>query len=147
MYLDSIESRLAEEDKRGELGSKAIEGIDTIKKLHELCLDQIMFALLLRNRQQRILALLEDIFSSILKFAHICGSSEPQTVQVQKLYEKFNEKLRTFLDVCRGLVGKKAYGTSARGSISVLGKDARTEENTIDRLLLLLEMGGYYTGN
>jgi len=147
MCLDSIESRLVEEDKRGELGSKVTEGIDTIKTRHELCLDQIMFALLLRNRQQRVLALLEDIFSSILEFAHLCGNGEPQIVQVRGLYEKFNEKLRTFLDVCRGLVGKKAYGTSARGSIIVFGKDARAEENTIDRLLLSLEMGGYYSRN
>ena len=147
MYLDSVESHLVEEDKRGELGSKATEGIDTIKTRHELCLDQIMFALLLRNRQQRLMALLEDIFSSILEFARICGYGEPQAIQVQELYKKFTEKLKIFLDVCRGLVGKKAYGTSARGSAIVFGKDARAEENTIDRLLLLLEMGGYYDGN
>ena len=145
MYLDAMESRLVDEDKRGELGSKVTEGIEAIKTRHELCLDQIMFALLLRNRQQRVLALLEDIFSSILDFGRVCGNGESQSVQVRGLYEKFSEKLRIFLDVCRGLVGKKAYGTSARGSF--FPKDTRAEENTIDRLLLLLEMSGYYAGN
>lgn len=146
-YLDSLEQQLEEEDKTGKLGARVREGIEALKVQHELCLNRIMFALLLRNRQQKIMVLLEDIFSHILMFARFHVQEDNQPTQVSELYANFSAKVRLFLDVCRGLVGKKVYGASTRSLASEASKHAKGEENTIDRLLLALEMNGFYNSS
>jgi len=146
-YVDSIEKKLHEEDQRGELGTLVTDGLETLKMQHELCLNRIMFALLLRNRQQKIMALVEDIFTHILQFARISVDDESRLLQISKIYHNFNEKVKLFLDVCKGLVGKKAYAGSSGNLMSDGRKNIKGEENTIDRLLLKLEMSKYYNGN
>ena len=147
LYVDSVEKKLHEEDQRGELGTMVTDGVETLKMQHEICLNRIMFALLLRNRQQKIMALVEDIFAHILQFARISVDDESQLRQVSKIYYDFNEKVKLFLDVCKGLVGKKAYAGSSVNLMSDGRKNVKGEENTIDRLLLTLEMSKYYSSN
>jgi hypothetical protein len=146
-YLDTLEIQLAEEDKSGELGTRSSDGVESLKTQHELCLNRIMFALLLRNRQQKVMVLLEDIFTHILHFARLSPNEDSQRAQVSGLYGKFNEKVKLFLDVCRGLVGKKAYGASSRSTTVEETKNTKGEENTIDRLLVVFEMNGFYRAN
>lgn len=143
-YLDSLEQQLAEEDRRGEFGTRSNDGIESLRTQHELCLNRIMFALLLRNRQQKVMVLLEDIFTHILQFARLSENDGSQLGQVSNLHSRFNGKVKLFLDVCRGLVGKKTYSASTRSGTAEAAKNTKGEENTIDRLLLSLEMNGFY---
>ena len=139
-FVDSVEARLQEEDSTGELGTKVKQGLDSIKAAHEHCLDSIMFSLLLRRRQKKVMALLEEILESILVFSKRSsgntgpepelGSQEP----IQQIYARFKGKIRVFISVCRGLTGKRGYGKGSGSS----------EENRMERLLVLLEMNGYY---
>jgi hypothetical protein len=135
-YVTALETRMAEEDAAGELGTRITSGLESLKSTHEQCLDSIMFSLLLRRRQRKVMALLEDIFDLILLFS----KKQRQELEVREstkdIYSNLRGKIKVFISVCRGLTGKKGYG-KGRGT---------TEENTLERLVVLLEMNGYYAG-
>lgn len=149
-YVNRLEKDLAREDEAGTLGKLVSEGVESLRAAHERCLDRIMFALLLRKRQAKVMALLEEVFGIVLEFAKACSSADVgndgvlrlNEREVGRLRETFRSKITVFINVCRGLVGKKGYGTVA--SLKVRGANATGEENTIERLLLALEMNSYY---
>jgi hypothetical protein len=135
-FIDSVESRIADEDAAGELGTKVVQGLASLRDAHETCLDSIMFSLLLKRRQKKVMALLEEIFDCILLFAKQNGDKEKmeEGKGSEELYVKMKGKIRVFISVTRGLSGKRGYGK---------GKDT-SEENTLERLGVLLEMNGYF---
>jgi hypothetical protein len=134
-FISNVETRLGEEDEAGELGARVTSGLETLKTAHEQCLDSILFSLLLRRRQKKVMALLEEIFDHILLFAKITrDDKEDRNKQVRDLYAKLKGKIRVFISVIKGLTGKRGYGK---------GKGT-SEENTLDRLGVLLEMNSYY---
>jgi hypothetical protein len=134
-FIDSVEKRIADEDAAGELGTIVTQGLASLRDAHETCLDSIMFSLLLRGKQKKVMALLEEIFDCILLFAKQNGEKEREEGKGSKeLYVKMKGKIRVFISVTRGLSGKRGYGK---------GKDT-SEENTLERLGVLLEMNGYF---
>ncbi|KAF1930204.1 uncharacterized protein M421DRAFT_59166 [Didymella exigua CBS 183.55] len=139
-FMSTLEKRLDEEDKAGELGTRVTEGVSTLRGAHDKCLDSIMFSLLLRRRQRKVVALVDEIFEFVLAFAKlqrgdVKGDSEEgeETATVEELYAKLKGKIRVFLSVCRGLTGKKGYG-----------RKGTTEENSIERLVVAMEMNAYF---
>ncbi|KAI4916275.1 hypothetical protein J4E85_010365, partial [Alternaria conjuncta] len=131
----TVETRLNEEDAAGELGVRVTEGVASLRDSHERCLDSILFALLLRKRQRKIMVLVEEIFDHILLFAKMQNANTQQTEEsVKGLYAKLRGKVRVFLSVCRGLTGKQGYG-KGRGT---------AEENQMERLVVAMEMNGYF---
>jgi hypothetical protein len=148
-YLDGIEDKVLEEDDAGELGTRVTEGIDDLRKQHELCLDRITFALLLRTRQQKVMVLLENIFGCILEFAKICNImtdiDTTGSAEIDKLFSIFRSKVALFLDVCKGLIGKKGYGGSGGDARGTFGKGTSGEENVIERLVTTLDYNEYFS--
>ncbi|KAF1832037.1 hypothetical protein BDW02DRAFT_632359 [Decorospora gaudefroyi] len=137
-FVAAVELRLNEEDAAGELGVRVTEGVASLRDAHEQCLDSILFALLLRKRQRKIMALVEDIFDHILLFAKTHNSGAQQGGEsVRGLYAKLKGKIRVFLSVCRGLTGKQDYG-KGRGT---------AEENSLERLVVAMEMNAYFAGS
>lgn len=141
-FLSTLESRLADEDNAGELGTRVSEGVSTLRDAHDKCLESIMFSLLLRRRQRKVVALVDEIFEFVLAFAKLqragaasTGTGDEQRGTVEELYAKLRGKIRVFLSVCRGLTGKKGYG-----------QKGTTEENRIERLVVAMEMNGYFAG-
>ncbi|KAJ4336693.1 hypothetical protein N0V87_005256 [Didymella glomerata] len=139
-FVATLEKRLDEEDKAGELGTRVTEGVSTLRDAHDKCLDSIMFSLLLRRRQRKVVALVDEIFEFVLAFAKLQRGGgqrgtgdEGENATVEELYAKLKGKIRVFLSVCRGLTGKKGYG-----------RKGTTEENSIERLVLAMEMNGYF---
>jgi hypothetical protein len=64
---------------------------------------------------------------------------------IETLHRRFNDRARLFLDVCRGLAGKRAYGKTGGDARGEFGqKGARAEENTIERLVVALDYSGFY---
>ncbi|KAI0152188.1 Spc97/Spc98 family protein [Hypoxylon sp. NC0597] len=128
---------------------------DELRDEHERMLDHIMHTLLLRKRQQPVMKLLEDIFTLILKFSKVARleasgrrESEPQESSPKALYDAFKKKVDVFITVCRALLEKGGH-TGKQTRNDVMTDDGRRgegvkEENTIDRLLIKLEMSGYY---
>lgn len=136
-YVTTLESRLAEEDAAGELGTRVTEGLASLRDAHEKCLDSVMFALLLRRRQRKVLALMEEIFELILLFAKMQNPDTKVEEGPKDLYVKLRGKIRVFLSVCRQLTGKKGYG-KGRGT---------SEVNELERLGTLLEMNSYFAAS
>ncbi|KAH9870989.1 hypothetical protein J1614_006563 [Plenodomus biglobosus] len=135
--VSTLEKRIDEEDAAGELGTRATEGVASLRNAHEKCLDSIMFSLLLRKRQRKIIALVDEIFDYILLFAKMQNRAVEEGVSVKELYAKLRGKIKVFLSVCRGLTGKQGYGK---------GKGT-AEENSMERLVLCMEMNGYFAGS
>jgi hypothetical protein len=153
--LDQIETRINSDDDNVTLGQN--EGLDKLRDYHERVLDRIMFALLLRKRQQPVMQLLEEIFALILQFSkhsrqRALGVTRKVGAddEVREMYTRFRKKVGVFITVCRGLSEKKGYGEMVRqtrdgkGAGLFDGDDLR-EENTIAHLLARLEMSGYYS--
>lgn len=135
-----------DEDEAQELGTRVTEGLDDLKKQHEICLARMTFALLLRHRQRKVLAILEEIFGVILEFAKECnfdGYIDQGTTRT--LQERFQVSTILFLDVCKGLIGKRGYGKGGGESRGGFGKGAVAEENTIERLVVALDWSGFNT--
>jgi hypothetical protein len=126
----TIEARIDDEDAAGEYGTRVTEGIASLRDAHEQCLDSILFALLLRKRQCKVMALVEDIFDHILLFAKMQQSDAQAQESLNDVHSKLHGKIRVFLRVCRSLTGKRGYG-SGKGT---------AEENTMERLVLGLEV-------
>lgn len=156
--LDEIESRIDSEDADGLLGDT--EGLHKLQEYHERVLDRILFATLLRTRQEQILRLLEDIFTLILTFARYSrGRASGQSQEagddkkIKQIYTQFRKKIGVFVSVCRGLSEKKGYGASrgivTDGEHGLYGSEDLNEdgENSIGQLLLRLEMTDYYSRN
>lgn len=134
-FVASIETRMNDEDSAGEYGTRIVEGISSLRDEHDKCLEGIMFSLLLRRRQRKIIALVDEIFELVLVFAKMQSRPEDVEDSVGELYSKLKGKIRVFLSVCRELTGKKGYG-KGRGT---------AEENSIERLVVGMEMNGYFT--
>ncbi|KAI9763336.1 MAG: hypothetical protein M1840_000601 [Geoglossum simile] len=154
--LDEIERRIDGDDT--DIGQ--LESLDRLREYHERVLDRMMFAALLRKRQEQVMKLLEDIFTIILTFARYSRTRALGLQQrpkgdneVYSLYLRFRKRVSVFITVCRGLSVKHGYGhkSSGDGSAAIeelFGSDALKQDggNTIGLLLLKLEMSGYYSG-
>ncbi|XXG99292.1 hypothetical protein Hte_005629 [Hypoxylon texense] len=128
---------------------------EELREEQERMLDKIMHTLLLRKRQQPIMKLLEDIFTLILKFSKIARSeasgrgpsSKGTQPSYKSLYDAFRKKVDVFITVCRGLLEKGGH-TVKPVRFDLADDEKRSEsvkeENTIDKLLIKLEMSGYY---
>lgn len=148
-WLDAVEADLARDTLEARIVSPS-----ELREEHERMLDYTMHTLLLRKRQQAVMKLLEDIFTSILRFSkqtrlsslgRDVGANEPSA---RELYDVFKKKVGVFLTVCRGLSEKGGHVAQTTKSDSTSNEKhnrATREDNTIDRLLMKLEMSGYYS--
>ena len=147
--LDEIEKKLVDDAAPGEL-----EGLHQLRDYHERVLDRILFALLLRKRQEQVMALLEEIFTTILGFARFSSGSAlgeergpAEEVEIRMLYAMFRKKIGVFISVCRGLSERRGVGGGkSKEGQGLFGQEDMGEDggNTIGMLLLRLEMSGYY---
>lgn len=156
LWLDKVQSDLEKDDAAPKSGH--VLSPDELREHHEHVLDQIMHTLLLRKRQQPVLKLLEDIFTLILKFSRLArreamgktGNDTKETSSPKELYNAFKKKMDVFITVCRGLSEKEGLGSKQKKN-DVAGDETKhggiSEESTIDRLLIQLEMSGYYGGS
>lgn len=139
-WLDIIENSLAERDD-ATVQSSTVSS-DRLGEQHERTLDDIMIALLLKKRQQPVLKLLEDIFALILRFAKKARlraeGAEGSDQEMKDLYKPFRDKIEVFITVCRGMTEKVGYGQRRDDA------GARTEDNPIVMLLLMLDMSNYF---
>ncbi|CZT00522.1 hypothetical protein WAI453_009287 [Rhynchosporium graminicola] len=153
--LDQIEERLKNDGDCVILGQN--EGLDKLRDYHERVLDRIMFALLLRKRQQPVMNLLEEIFTLILQYSKHSRERALHPLQdnandaLKALYLRFRKKVGVFIAVCKGLSEKKGYrerkmaDSRSTKQEGLFDGDDLAEENTILQLLTKLEMSNYYS--
>ena len=137
--VDVLEKRT----ERYELGEH--DGIDGFRKMHEEMLNSMLLGLFLRRRHESVMVLLQEIFGLMLDFSRrvrIKGTSETDwgdvLEEVTQLYTKWRKKVKIFVSVCRGLSERKGL----KDGTKVGDKD---EDNDIGKLLLKLDVNGYYT--
>jgi hypothetical protein len=150
--LDEVERRIEADDN---LALDQNEGLDKLRDYHERVLDRIMFALLLRKRQQPVMQLLEEIFSLILQFSkhsrqRALGIKRKTGAddEVRQMYVRFRKKVGVFISVCKGLSEKTGYGEKKSmddlDQGGLFGGGDLVEVNTIAQLLARLDMSDYY---
>ncbi|KAL8672463.1 MAG: hypothetical protein Q9168_003066 [Polycauliona sp. 1 TL-2023] len=134
--LDSIEARI----DCYEIGQK-IEGVHRLRELHEEVLDRILACCLLRKRQEPVMHLLEEILGLVLRFASMVRQTKGDE-EARDIYEIWKTKVRVFITVCRGLQNQ----VSLAGNPDVFdgGELGKEDGNGIGRLVLRLEMNGWY---
>ena len=127
--LEEIEEHVSRE----QLGEH--DGIQSLRDFHQVVLNRIMSGLLLDPGQEMQMALLEQIFGSILIFARFLRNrllievdQMRDDLQVEELYRQFKAKVQRFLGVCREL-RETSVGDGA---------------DFLQQLLLRLELSGYY---
>ncbi|KAI9737863.1 MAG: hypothetical protein M1834_009233 [Cirrosporium novae-zelandiae] len=155
-----FESKLDQMEKRVSTKGNTLSNLESVHKLqqyHERVLDRIMFALLLRKRQEQVMKLLEDIFTIVLTFARFVrkrasGQVEQQGAsdeeEIGQIYRRFHKRSVIFVSVCRGLSERRGYGGRRTGDLDDgFGSTDWVEEggNSIGQLMLRFEMTGYYS--
>lgn len=153
--LDQVESHVNGDDNII-IGQN--EGIDMLRDYHERVVDRIMFALLLRKRQQPVMQVVLDIFGLILQFSKYSRQKALNLEQgsdaddkFRDMYRSFRKKVGVFITVCKGLNEKKGYGEKRSLNGEELGEHGLfdtselAEENTLGHLLARLEMSNYYS--
>ena len=150
--LHEIEKQLDQYD------SQQHEGLHGLRDFHEKVLERMMFAVFLRKRQEQVMGLLEEVFSTVLVFARFSrngfscstdGNNDHRTIE--NTYHHFTKKVRLFVSVCKGLSERRGLGGLSTHK-NILDHDGiRREdmisdgENTVGQLLLALDMNGYYS--
>lgn len=142
--LSEIERSLYKSNSTEEVPSPA-----QLCEMHSKVLNRIMSALFLRKRQQPVLALVEDIFNIILKYAKISRSAEAGTLdheqEVSQLYHDFKKRVQQFITVCRGLTEKvHAESKENDGLLSFGQSGGLGDESMIAQLLSKLDLNNYY---
>jgi hypothetical protein len=134
-HVENIESELRKEDDEDATSPlKDFGGIEELRRKHDECLDAMLFGLFLRHRQQKVMEVLERILDTILQFEKLCRSQGINDQEVARLKGSFTTNFVLFLDVCKGLVGKRGYGSAKN-----------REGATLDRLISALDWNGFYT--
>ncbi|KAL2267501.1 hypothetical protein VTJ83DRAFT_4778 [Remersonia thermophila] len=115
---------------------------DAVREQQERVIDEMMAVLLLRKRQAPVMALLEEIFGVVLRFAKGLrlrsmgwGGNEETP---EELYKAFRKKVDAFVTVCKGLGEKMAASSSASYG------DSGRDRSCVEQLLLRLDMAGFY---
>ncbi|KAJ9134545.1 Spindle pole body component, partial [Coniochaeta hoffmannii] len=143
-WLDGVEGELGGGEKGMGMGAAGYGGPDRIRERHEQTLDEIMSALLLRRRQRPVMGLVEEVFACILGFAKVLRSpGAGGNEEIRRLYATFRKKVEVFITVCRGLSEQGGNHGGGRRAEDVSAKGRPDDENSIVRLLLLLDTGGH----
>ncbi|KAL8750233.1 MAG: hypothetical protein Q9199_007203 [Rusavskia elegans] len=136
--LDDIEASIG----FYEVGRK-IEGVHRLRALHEEVLDRILASCLLRKRQELVMNLLEEILGMVLQFASIMRHRQgDEEVEFRDMYEIWKKKVGVFVTVCRGL--QEQESVIGKKNVFDGGKLGQEKGNGIGRLVLRLEMNGWY---
>lgn len=120
-----------------------MEGVHRLRTLHEEVLDRILASCLLRKRQESVMELLEEIWRIVLQFASIVKHGQGNDEGgFRNMYETWRKKVRVFITVCRGLQDQANVSWKKDGFDG--GKLGQEKGNGIGRLVLKLEMNGWY---
>ena len=134
-------------------------GMHRLRALHEAMLDEILFALLLRKRQEPVMAVLEDILGMLLEFSNVDGAEKVTGRSIGRektaeLHKRFGKKVSVFVAVCKGLSEKGGLHGAGGGRNETVASGGffRNEAGYvstgdgagIEALVVRLNMNGWY---
>lgn len=132
-----------------------VKSQDFLKTLHEQTLDDILQAMLLRNKQARGLHLLHDLFNLILQFAALKRTqAEADDMQnrvndnddtTRKRYDHdFQKHMAGLMEFLRSESEAQAEQKGARVQVGIGSSNGKAGD-PIEHLLLKLDMFGYWS--
>ena len=130
------------------------EGTDVFTQLHNLhdsMLDQLLFDLQLRKRQEQVMRLIEDILSRILHFTNkIDDYVDQPSANLDADFTVFRDQVTLLITVCHSLGSARAYkldkggGDFRRTPFAKQWIDGQREAVGIESLAMMLDMNGFY---
>jgi hypothetical protein len=152
--LDAIETHL------DDFGSGDEQGLEKLRDFHAMLLERMMFALLLRKRQEQVMKLLEEIFTCVLAFARLSHANEtaapcePEAIAktahaIRDVYARFQTNVRLFVEQCKALSEHGDLGVHGPHGYEEFEREDRGHGrgNTMAQLVLRLEMNRYYSSS
>lgn len=131
--MQAVEQKLRQQDYHGSL--RLGQSLGHLAHLHESTLDTILRALMLRQKQAKMLQLLQEVFDIILGYAALAmredGSSTDES-KVEGLYRDFKSKVKSFVRLLLDATDDR----SRRG---------KEESELHEHLVLRLCMNEYWT--
>lgn len=123
--IRNIERCLARNDYDGTLS--LVGGLDSLRRLHEDTLDEMMRAMFLKKKQSEAMRLLEDLFEIILQFAAtVRQARKGDSGEISGMHEEFRKRIAKLI-----------------GSLQSLGSE--TEGLSLhEHLLVRLDIFGYW---
>ena len=117
-------------------------GLSQLSVLHDMMLDRVMFDLLLRQRHQKVMELLEDILNLVLQ-----ASSLLELDSQQDLKADFTSKTRLFIEVCERLSQQPGLKISDDVELEVGLKKSWSAipSDGLEVLVAALNMNDFYT--
>ena len=146
--IQSISERLQDPNYVDQVGE--VIGLHQLRQLHEAMLDRILFDLLLKRRQQKVMEVLSEIMAHLVDFARLDNetASSLNTGETADAFKRFRAKVNLFRAVCKGLCGRSDYLAQAKvppfPSFTQEWKGNDTDEQGLSSLLLMLDMNGWY---
>ena len=158
----SLEASLHEKE-RASLGGTDV--LTQLSSLHEIVLDQLLFDLQLRKRQEQVMQLIENILSRILDFTrkiddYVEDEGEDQALNTSTItdvpstldadFTTFREQVSLLIIVCHSLGTTRAYKldkASAGSKVTQFAKQwtaSQREAIGIESLAMMLDMNGFY---
>jgi hypothetical protein len=134
---------------------RAVKGLHHLHALHDRSLNDILSALLLKQKQTATRLILEDIYGVILRFAaerrtalESAGGDERSGTfsgedTTKRLRDDFHTKVVQFINALSSSSGSEAKHKSRRDRLEELD-DAGEDVDLIECLLLRLDMSGYW---
>ncbi|KAK3987808.1 Spc98 family-domain-containing protein [Cladorrhinum sp. PSN332] len=127
---------------------ESVVSVDAVRDKQDQVLDEILGVLFLRKRQAPVMKLLEEVFGVVLGFArwmrvrraeaHLREKGLMDPERPEEMYAAFRKKVGVFISVLRGL-GERV-SASGGGNLN----KRRNGENTVEQLLVRLDLEGYY---
>lgn len=142
--LDDLEAKLAQEDDSALYGSEVNLGLHELGAMHDKTLDSIRTRLCLRRKQEKLKAVIERIFSVVLRAsthfaqAQLDVSVEPHSVrELRQLHKSLSETCKELTQLLHEQANK-SDGKSLVGA-------ARDDQETFAVLAHQLDHNGFYT--
>lgn len=134
--IGQLEQALQDEDSAGEIGTKAMVGIQGLKQMHEACLDRIRSRLLLKRKQVKLRTAIEAVFTATLQCAAVVTASDKMDRSAfEEQYRHFRQACAQLCDMLQQAVDKPPKAMTAAES-----EDA----DTIRVLLTNLNWNDFY---
>jgi hypothetical protein len=146
--LDSLNRRLDASNAIDSLGEH--DGISQLSQLHESALDKILFDLLLKKRQEKVMDILEDILTHIIQSTVTDADGNfGAGIDLEDLFREFRKKTSLFIAVCRGLGDRGDYISNQAagfGSAKFVQewKSVMTNSEGLKSLPVMLDMNDWY---
>ncbi|PHH82890.1 hypothetical protein CDD82_4425 [Ophiocordyceps australis] len=142
--VEQVRAMLGSDDSKYASDSR-MQSPEGLGQLHQEVLERIACVLLLNKRQEPALKLIEELFDLVLRHDKLLkpralerSVQNDDSVEIAQLYATFEEKMKTFVAVCRVMSEKMGSVGDEAGEIG------SGQDGLLEQLLVRLNFDSYY---